>query len=163
RDSHSRLGETRLRVGVTPVELLITMTIISILAGLILGVASVAAEKARENQTRHVVQRIHQLLMERYDSYKTRRLRLSNSAQTEIGKVPTSSQSRAVAEARLYAMREMMLMEMPDRWSDIYLADPATASVPGQPVYLAGSDGRPARTELANVYLRRLGVLLTAI
>jgi prepilin-type N-terminal cleavage/methylation domain-containing protein len=148
------------RRGVTLVELLITMTIISILAGLILGVASVAGEKARENQTRHVVQRIHQLLMERYDSYKTRRVRLSNSAQQQLDLAfknrPAAQQGKAIAEARLYAMREMMLMEMPDRWSDVYLADLETASVPGQPIYLAGTDGRPARTELANVYLRRL-------
>jgi prepilin-type N-terminal cleavage/methylation domain-containing protein len=155
--------------GVTLVELLITITIISILAGLILGVASLAGEKARENQTRHVVQRMHQLLMEHYDSYKTRRVRLSEAISNNYGtgiidKLPSLSDAqkgRLRAEARLYAMREMMLMEIPDRWSDIYLAD-VNASLKGEPVYLAGSDGKPARTALANVYLRRLNAIASA-
>ena len=44
------------------VELLVAILIISILAGLILGVASVAGETAREAQSRNIITRLHALL-----------------------------------------------------------------------------------------------------
>ena len=50
--------------------------IISILAGLILGVAAVAGETARESHTRNIVTRLHTLLVEYYGTYKTRRVQL---------------------------------------------------------------------------------------
>jgi hypothetical protein len=140
------------------VELLITILIISILAGLILGVASIAGEKAREAQTRHVVDRLHTLLMDHYDTYKTRRVRLNPAVEVAINSQnnKTSSQKgQILAEARLYALREMILMEVPDRWSDVLLEsiedfDPSSV-VP--PLYLN------ARTDLSNVYLRRFNSL----
>ena len=59
----------------------------------------------------------------------------------------------------MYAMRELMLMEVPDRWSDVLLADVgADASPPATvemaPLYLA------ARTDLSNVYLRAYKALI---
>ena len=73
----SRLSTLDFRArGVTLVELLITILIISILAALILGVAAVAGETAREAQTRNIVTRLHTLLAEYYDTYKTRRVQL---------------------------------------------------------------------------------------
>jgi prepilin-type N-terminal cleavage/methylation domain-containing protein len=146
------------RRGVTLVELLITITIISILAGLILGIASLAGEKARENQTRHVIQRMHQLLMEHYDSYRERRVRINPAIEQFVNNpkvfVTSSNANRgvALAQARLFALREMMLMEVPDRWSDVLL-QPTHQYLPSatvvQPVYLN------ARTDLSNVYFRR--------
>jgi type II secretory pathway pseudopilin PulG len=143
---------------VTLVELLITITIISILAGLILGIASLAGEKARENQTRHVIQRMHQLLMEHYDSYRERRVRINPAIEQYVNNpaiIPASPPGRrgqALAQARLFALREMMLMEIPDRWSDVIL-QPIDQYIPSatvvQPMYLN------ARTDLSNVYFRR--------
>ncbi len=138
------------RSAVTLVELLITILIISILAGLILGVASVAAEQGREAKTRQMVVRLHNLLMEHYNSYKTRRVKLNPAVGPAIQTAAFSSggkKGEAAAEARLYALREMMLMEVPDRWSDVLLT--SVGSNAQQPFYLEG------RTELANVYLRR--------
>jgi type II secretory pathway pseudopilin PulG len=54
---------------VTLVELLITIMIITILAGLVLGVAAVAGETARQAQSRHIVERLHTLLTDYYDTY----------------------------------------------------------------------------------------------
>src|SRR4051794_8695789 len=137
RDSHSRLGETRPR-GVTLIELMIVMLIISILAALVLGVAAVAGETARQAQTRHVVERMHTLLLEYYDTYKTRRVKLKesdpntqNGIEARVNKNITNPAVRgqALSEARLYALREMMLMEVPDRWSDVLLKDVGTAGL----------------------------------
>ncbi len=104
-----------------------------------LGVAAVAAETARVAQTRHVVERLHTLLMEYYDTYKTRRVKLRPSdpnttdgiedqINAKLSGNAAASRGQALAEARLYALREMMLMEVPDRWSDVTLADIGSAS-----------------------------------
>ncbi|MFO0791322.1 MAG: type II secretion system protein [Pirellulales bacterium] len=151
------------RRGVTLIELLVVMLIISILAALVLGVAAIAAETAKEAGTRHTVQRLHQLLTEYYGTFKTRRVRLRPDIGNQLGiesqikkqfaNDPQGGihQGQALAEARLYALREMMLMEVPDRWSDVILV-PIEQFVPNTPVpplYLEG------RTELSNVYYRR--------
>lgn len=70
------------RSGVTLVELLITMLIISILAALVLGVAAVAGQTAKEAHTRHMIARLHTLVMEQYDTYKNRRVRLNAAVET---------------------------------------------------------------------------------
>jgi hypothetical protein len=56
----------------------------------------------------------------------------------------------------------MILMEVPDRWSDIMLA-PADAPAPRYPIYLDVSQSRDGRTPLASVYLRRYQALLAQI
>ncbi len=127
--SGSRLStlDSRLssRSGVTLVELLITILIISILAALILGVAAVAGETAREAHTRNIVTRLHTLLMEHYDTYKTRRVKLQAAGRSmaiqRILPDTAAEKGKRLAEARLYALRELMLMEVPDRWSDVLL------------------------------------------
>ncbi len=120
--------------GMTLIELLVVITIIGILAALVLGVAAVAGETSREQHTKHVVERLHTLLMEYYGTYKTRRVRLNPTLENdiEITKFSASNNAtvrgRVLAEARLYALREMMLMEVPDRWSDVLLNDVGPAS-----------------------------------
>ena len=118
-----------LRAGFTLIELLVIILIIAILASLVLGVAAVAREKAKEAQTRHVVERLHTLLTDYYGSYKTRRVRLNSSVEQAIDAAFKNDSNgtrrgQALAEARLYALREMMLMEVPDRWSDVILESP---------------------------------------
>jgi prepilin-type N-terminal cleavage/methylation domain-containing protein len=152
------------RAGLTLIELLIVITIISMLTALVIGVATVAGETSREQHTKHVVERLHTLLMDYYGTLKTRRVRLresdpstTNGIEAQISvKYPNDAkkQGQAVKEARLYAMREMLLLEVPDRWSDVLLSDVGPSSGPPSttalaPLYLAG------RTDLSNVYLRR--------
>lgn len=148
--------------GFTLVELLVAITIIGILAALVLGVAAVAGETAREQHTRHVVERLHTLLTDFYGTFKTRRVRLNPAVESIVETEAKNNnwngarKGQTLAEARLYAMREMMLMEIPDRWSDIVL-DPVTLSVsatPIKPIYL------PGRTELSNIYFRRFMQLI---
>jgi hypothetical protein len=139
---------------------LITILIISILAAMILGVAALAGETAREQHTRHVVTRLHNLLMERYNTYKTRRVRLNPAVEQQINARNWQSiaqRGQALAEARLYALREMILLEIPDRWSDVLLERPESFNPgppPLQPLYLN------ERTDLSYVYLRRYRNLL---
>jgi len=140
--------ESRSQSGFTLVELLVTLSIIGILATAMLGVASVAGDTAREAKTRHTISRLHTLLMEQYDSYKTRRVPLQKVIRDQIDmEIALQNRGKALANARLFALRELMLMELPDRWSDILLAN--VGSPPNAPMYL---DDRPG---LAKVYLRR--------
>jgi type II secretory pathway pseudopilin PulG len=149
------------RRAVTLIELLIVMLIITILAGLILGVAAVAGETARQLQSEHTVLRLHKLLMEHYDTYKTRRVKVRQEVLDGIEGQKSWSPARkrqAVAAARLYALRELMLMEIPDRWSDVTLsANP----MPLNPFFVDVSSSSAApytnayRTPLSSIYLRR--------
>src|SRR4051812_39183461 len=70
------LNSRLFRSAVTLIELLVVMLIISILAALVLGVAAIASETARQAQSRHLVERLHTLLTDYYGTYKTRRVKL---------------------------------------------------------------------------------------
>ena len=80
-DSGSRLLTLRSRLsrrGFTLIELLIVILIISILAALVLGVAAVAGETARQAQSKHIVERLHTLLTEYYDTYQNAAREVAN-------------------------------------------------------------------------------------
>ena len=154
------------RSGVTLVELLITILIISILAALILGVAAVAGETARESHTRNIVTRLHTLLAEYYGTYKNRRVQIRQPVIDGINNFATNGavKGKYLAFARLYALRELMLMEVPDRWSDILLnavpADPTGLADARYPFYQDMRGNSPTgRTSLANIYLRRYAAI----
>jgi hypothetical protein len=122
------------------IELLIVITILGILAGLVVGIAAVAGQTGRDGKTRNMVERIHTLLVDHYDSFKTRRVELNPAVTNSIaGLSPmlasSADKGKITAAARLFALREMMLMEMPDRWSDILLnpIGPNNAALPLDP------------------------------
>jgi hypothetical protein len=145
------------------VELLITILIISLLAALILGVAAVAGETARQAQTRNVVTRLHALLAEYYGTYKNRRVQVRQPVIDGINKLASTNSAvkgQYLALARLYALRELMLMEVPERWSDVLLnavpANPTGLNDARFPFYQDMRGNSPTgRTSLANIYLRR--------
>ena len=152
----------------TLVELLVAIAIISILAALLLGVATQAGKTARAARTKQLVARIHTLLMEKYESYRTERVETgATPAPTDLevgtgfsgvaGLQPNDPRIRVYH--RLAAVRELMKIEMPDRWSDVLLAEvpnPTTILSPNdlntptfQPRFLAD------RTQLNRLYIRR--------
>lgn len=156
---HTPHSTLPIRAGFTLIELLVVIMIIAILAALVLGVAAIAGETARESHSRHMVERLHTLMLEHYDSYRARRVKLNPAVETTISNssLSTTAKGQALAEARLYAMREMMLMEIPDRWSDIILEkveDFSLAAGPLKPIYLVD------RTDLSNAYYRRFTQLI---
>lgn len=164
--SGSRLLTLRSRLssrGVTLIELLVTIMIIALLAALVLGVASVAGETARERQTEHMIGRLHTLLTEYGDTFKIRRVRLNPALEAQIdnSNLSPAAKGKAKAEARLYALRELLVMEMPDRWSDVLLnaVPPSNADTvaPLFPLYLdsTGAPGAFGRSTIGGAFLRR--------
>jgi len=105
-----------MRRGFTLAELLVTVTIIAILAGLSLVAVESARESAREARTRATIAKLHELVIERYEAYRTRRVALT---------LPPNTQPIDAVRLRLYAVRDLMRMEMPERRADI-LGGPAT-------------------------------------
>ena len=121
------------RGGFTLVELLIVITIIGILAGLSLGALSAARETARISKTKSTIAKLDLLVQQHYDSYRTRRVTVYRITGTQA--VPFGTPQRLsgflgnpkwVAKIRLHAIRDLMRMEMPDRWSDVVPRGPAT-------------------------------------
>lgn len=119
------------RRAVTLIELLITMTIMAIIAAAILGTAAAAIEGAREKKTQSLITKLHTLLMERYASYETRRIDVDSRITSEIdawvagASTPADFQARSaargqmLADARLLGLRELMKKEMPDQQKDV--------------------------------------------
>jgi prepilin-type N-terminal cleavage/methylation domain-containing protein len=99
--------------GFTLVELLVTITIIGMLAGLILAGLAAARETARATKTKGTIAKLDRILMARYESYRTRRAPIS------VRGLPPNM----AAEFRLRAVQELMRREMPERWTDITKPD----------------------------------------
>lgn len=95
--------------GFTLVELLVTITIIGILASVALGVMGMAKETARVARTRALVAKIDRVIAELWQSYQTRRVR----------GLPVTANRLLNYRYLVNARRELMRMEMPDRWSDV--------------------------------------------
>ena len=140
----------------TLIELLIVISILAILAALLLGVAARAGERGREARTKAMIARIHTLVMEHYDTYKDRRAPLSSTFDAAKG--------QARAEARLYALRELMVLEMPDRWSDVILGPVDSTGATGVPLYLKNTSSSQHRgpTPLNEAYRRQYFSMLNA-
>lgn len=103
------------RGGFTLIELLVTIAIIAILASMALGALSASAEQAKRAKTEAIVHKLHNVIIDRWESYRTRRLPLTGAN---------------TPRRRLSALRELMRMEMPDRYRDLqftpnFIATPA--------------------------------------
>ncbi len=108
------------RSGFTLVELLVTIAVIAVLATLLLGALYTAQDAARAQKTRSTIAKLHTMMMSRWESYKTRRVPIT---------IPPGTQPKIAARMRLDALRELMRLEMPDRYSDI-IDNPAIIARP---------------------------------
>src|SRR4051794_34995278 len=102
------------RRGFTLTELLIVMMILGIMMGLALSGMAGAIDLAREQRTRAIISKLDQLIMERYESYRTRSVPLPQYLRNQTAATPYAG-----ARMRLNALRELMRMELPDCMTDI--------------------------------------------
>lgn len=119
------------RDGVTLIELLVAMLIMAIIAAAFLGTLSAAMESARKKKTQSTISKIHALIMERYASYETRRIDVDPSITHALDRwaaepaspierrVRSIARGQMLADARLLGLRELMKLEMPERWADV--------------------------------------------
>ena len=114
------------RSAFTLVELLVTITIIGILSAMSLGAMHHLRNVAAEDKTKATIAKINAIVMQQYESYMTRRVFLTDNFSSP--KIPvdfSKISSKDAARIRLHAIRDLMRMEMPDRWSDVY-SDPVS-------------------------------------
>lgn len=97
--------------GFTLVELLIVIAIVGIIAALSMAALMGAAEDGRRTRARAQVAKIDQLISEKWNSYRFRQLPV---------RIPAGTQPNVAAKARLDVMRELMRMELPDRYTDVF-------------------------------------------
>lgn len=115
------------RRGFTLVELLLVITIIGVLASLALGALWHAETRAKTVRTQALVHKLHAQIMLRWESYRTRQLPvdLQRLAQQRYGK----ADAETLAKTRLWALRELMRLELPQTFADI----PKAGSLLGPP------------------------------
>ncbi len=95
--------------GFTLVEMLITITIIGILSAGVLAALQGARETAKAAKTKTTITKLHYVILQHYDSYRTRRVSVDTKGMTPF----------QASVARLNTIRDLMRMEMPDRGSDL--------------------------------------------
>ncbi|MCY2994524.1 MAG: type II secretion system protein [Planctomycetota bacterium] len=128
RQLPAALARRMWRTSFTLVELLTVVMIISILASTVLFALFKATQEAKIARTKAQVQRLNQLLLTRWESYRTRAIRIP---------IPNGTSPRVAAQMRLNALRELMRLEMPDRITDVvrpldFFPSPAPAWLPSQ-------------------------------
>jgi type II secretory pathway pseudopilin PulG len=94
------------------------MVIMAILAAAVLGTAAAAMEAGRRSRTQSTITKIHNLIMDRFAEYETRRVDLNAATQTQIDNETGSARGLQLALERLHGLRELMKYEMPDRRND---------------------------------------------
>lgn len=107
--SQNRRASHRPRSGFTLTELLVTITIVGILAALVFGGMHTARERARIERTKATITKLHNIVMDKYESYATRRVPINTTGQT----------FQQAARLRLQAIRDLMRMEMPECPMDV--------------------------------------------
>lgn len=102
--------EDAMRRGFTLVELLVVISIVALLSTLMLGALYTAQDAAKTQKTRSTIAKLNTLIMERYESYKTRRVPIT---------IPRGTSRAVASRAKLIGLRDLMRLEMPERFTDI--------------------------------------------
>ena len=90
----------------TLAELLVVILVITILSSMSLFAMHGVREDARERRARAQVARVNELIMQKWEEYRTRAVPM---------RIPPRTDPRVAAGMRLNALRELMRMELPDR------------------------------------------------
>lgn len=140
------------RSGLTLLELLVVMMIISLLAALFLGALSAASRLSQVSNTKSLIQKLHNAMMSRWDAYRSIRLPIVLEARADSGAAIATSEKtkyrQDIARRKMLATRELLRMEMPDRYEDLMF----------EPAYLVTftNPKKPIRPYLWNAYQRRI-------
>lgn len=107
--------------GFTLIELLIVISIIGVLSAMTLAVIADSADDAKKSRTEVQIRRINNLVLDIWESFETRSIpvRIPNNARGP----------KDAARIRLTALRELMRLELPDRYTDI-TSGPIVVDVP---------------------------------
>lgn len=129
-----------MRKAFTLMELLIVVSIVTILAGLAVVGLMAAVQDARASRTRAIIDKIDVLVMERWEEYRTKSIPLrikagerpmpepfvdgDGNSRWDIGESYTDTNGNGnydhgAAWLRLAALRELQRTELPDRISDL--------------------------------------------
>jgi prepilin-type N-terminal cleavage/methylation domain-containing protein len=117
-----------LRSGLTLVELLVTMVVISILSSLSLAGLSVARTSAKKAKTAATIRKISEIILPYYEEFETRRLATGNASA--LATMPNGR--NYLADFTQTKIRRLMTLELPERASDIaevaaWIATPLTS------------------------------------
>jgi prepilin-type N-terminal cleavage/methylation domain-containing protein len=128
---HDAAQRRTFNAGFTLVELMVVLVVLAILAALTLtGIAGVR-DRSKADKTRTTIRKINDIILPQYESYLTRRVPQRASAPTSVsvwngGMTPkrfissgTITSSTSTATNRLWGLRLLMTLEMPDQWSDV--------------------------------------------
>ena len=111
------------RPAFTLVELLVTITIISILSSMSLFAMFRAQQQARLARTRVLIAKVNDLMLTKWETYKSRSAPARYVRSTQGAAEPTLRYNRRIQrerrEFRMLAIRDLMRMELPDRISDV--------------------------------------------
>ena len=168
------------RAAVTLIELLFVMMILVILVAAAFGAYTGAVAQARIERTRAIIARLDLLITEKYESYKTRAVPIRVLAGTRpvgdsyqdtaadntltngmydngetIVAPSTAPYEYGAAEYRLYALRELMRLEMPCVKADVVVGPVQQSYFPGPVPPGYGLQFLSARPALNRNYLKR--------
>lgn len=140
-----------MRRAFTLVEMLMVIAIIGILAAMALAALAGAAEEGRRARAKSLITKLDQLISEKWDSYRFRRVEIQ---------LPAGMPPAMAAQRRLLALREFQRMELPDRLTDVR-DDPAPNPAYQPNPLLANYSPRPylyieARPALSQRYLQKV-------
>lgn len=106
------------RGGFTLVELMVVGTVIAVLATLSVAGLAATRQRVKAEKTRNTIRKLHEIVVGHHESYLRRRVPYAASATNQ----------RANAAARLEAVRQLMVYEMPDCWADVAASPAAVMS-----------------------------------
>jgi type II secretory pathway pseudopilin PulG len=121
---------------------MVVISIIAVLASAVLFALWEVMDDAKAARTRAQINKLHELVMARWEEYQTRPVRIQ---------LPANPNPVTVAQLRLAGLRQIMRMELPERKTDIW----DDGVVPGAPA-------TTFRTPLQNTYRRHALATLSA-
>lgn len=138
RSTKTRIGHSR--PSFTLVELLVSISIIGVMAGMVLYTLAGAQQDSLRSKTRSTIEKINAVMLERWEGYRYRSVKLPISSEA-LQKRWISS--RQVAQLRSLFLKDMMRMEMPDSYVDLaYTPTALNLPLTTGPVDFKSSPGR---------------------